>query len=175
KPINRRNEIPVMKIVRREFTDKHVGVLKWLDLAAGQGFDLSLCEDLVYFDKRDNFKGMQTAKVRGDSMVETLFDGDIIVLKSLPAPATLPKISSATDKSSLATWQAKNDIREGNICVLSINEEAPTLKRVHFDLRRGPSKWKLQVVADNPGAWDVFQADSDDTVVFYAKMVARAE
>lgn len=178
KPIDRRNEIPVFKIVRREHIAGRnvVGLPKWLDMAVGEGNELSLCEDLVYFDKKDNFKGLHTAQVRGDSMVKTLVSGDIIVLKPFPANGvTLRALDDDDEKTSLSTWQAQNDIREGNICVVSIRGAPPTLKRVHYDTRRGPLDWKLQIVADNASVWPMFQADAKDTIVFYAKMIARAE
>ena len=178
KPVNRRSEIAVLKILKREHVKPNAkGLPQWLNLAAGEGMDLSLCEDLVYFEERDNFKGMHTAQVRGDSMIDTLLDGDVIVLKPFHAGSgvQLPSLESESEKTSLYTWQAAHGINEGAICVVSINEGAPTLKRVHYDTRRGKNNWKLQILADNPARWEPFQADTSDSITFYAKLVARAE
>ena len=54
--------------------------------------------------------------------------------------------------------------------------EGPTLKRVQYDLSRGESKWKMQIVADNPSAWrQAFQIDRGDEPVFYAKLLGLCE
>lgn len=176
KPVNRRSEIPVFKIVSRK--KQNVTALpKWLDLAIGEGEDLQRCEDLVYFEGIDDFKGLHTATIRGDSMWETLHPGDLVVLKPLPAGAVLKKLDDPRERTPMDVWRAKFDIREGDIVVVSIRDRAPTLKRVHYDTSRGERQWKLQIVADNPASgWNgngVFQIDDEDWVVFHAKMIGR--
>lgn len=171
-PVNRRNEIPPFRIVKRK--KGAVALPKWLDLACGEGCDLARCEDLIYFEGLDNFKGLHTAEVRGESMEDTLHAGDIVVLRPFPPDAILKKLSSPAERTPMDVFRAKFDIREGDVVVVTIRDRTPTLKRVHYDTSRGERHWKLQIRADNPASgFEMFQVDDEDWIAFHAKVIGR--
>jgi len=174
-PVNLRHQL---KVFHRTTPDdpKRIPVPKWLNMAAGDGSDLELCEDYIYFRELPDWKGVHSAVVRGDSMLETLEPGDVIVMKEFDGGTwELPQIESPDEKSPLVEFKRRTKLGDNDICVLSINDDPPTLKRVVFDTSRG-TDWKLQIIADNPPAWrTTFQVALGDKVVFHAKMLGISD
>jgi hypothetical protein len=175
--IDRRDELKRYRIARHAQTGP--AIPKWLGLAAGEGNDLELSPDYIYFEKLPTTQGVHSAVVKGDSMLMTLQPGDIVLLQEFPSGRfELPQIETEEEKVPLARWQRDSLIRDGEICVVSINSEPPTLKRVSYDTERGPSDWKLQIIADNPPAWrkgKPFQVAVGDKIVFYARLLGIAD
>jgi len=174
-PVNLRHQL---KVFHRTTPDdpKAIPVPKWLHMAAGDGSDLELCEDYIYFRELPDWKGVHSAVVRGDSMLETLEPGDVIVMQEFDGGKwELPQIESPDEKSPLVEFKRRTKLGDNDICVLSINDDPPTLKRVVFDTSRG-TDWKLQIIADNPPAWrTTFQVALGDKVVFHAKMLGISD
>lgn len=176
-PINRRDEVNVFEITERR--DEVPPVPMWLGLAAGEGNDLELSDDLIYIEELKNKKGIHSAVIKGDSMINTLVAGDIVLLQELNGGRLpLPRIESKEEKTPLIQWIRHSDIEDEDICVVSINGEPPTIKRIGYDTERGALNWKLQITADNPPAWrkaKPFQVAVGDDIVFHAKLIGRAE
>lgn len=175
--VNRRDEVDVFTISKE---GKGRAFPKWLNLAAGLGKDLELCPDFIYVDDPRLPKKVHSAVINGSSMIETLHEGDVVLLEEIPPDGRLPlpQIESKTDKTTLSQWRSKSTVQNDDICVVSIGDEYPTIKRVKYDVSRGELRWKLQIVADNPAEWRdglVFQAEVGDSVVFHAKLIGRAE
>lgn len=174
---NRRADIPAYRAARKG--GKGQAVPQWLNLAAGGGVDLELAPELIHIET--NEKNIHAAVIRkdGDSMRNTLLPGDVVLLKEIHGGRfPLPQIEDATEKIPLAKWKTDSGIRDGDIVVVSINDNAPTIKRVVYDTERGERDWKLQIVADNPPAWrggKTFQVAVGDSVVFHAKLIGRGE
>lgn len=149
---------------------------RWLNAAAGEGCDLELCEDYIYFRELPDAKGVHSAVVRGDSMLLTLQPGDVIVMKEFDSGRwELPQIESKDEKAPLVEFKRQTKLEHNDICILSINDDAPTLKRIVFDTRRGKD-WKLQIVADNPAAWgSAYQVSIGDKIIFHAKILGISD
>ncbi len=150
------------------------------DLAAGYGVPDGSFESLgdAYVQGKDmKSHGFTVAKVRGDSMLSYLEDGEHILLKDFPTEKRLPRINKKSQKMSLAAWQRETQIYDNDVVVVDLGTgDGPTLKRVHYDTTRGTEKWKMQIVANNPPAWrEAFQIETGDEPVFYAKLMARLE
>lgn len=172
--VDRHDEIKEYTVERSERQGLQP-IPKWLNLAAGPGCDLELCDEFLYFRELDDWKHVHSAEVRGESMVKTLLPGEVILMREFASGRfELPQIESKAEKTTLKDWMRESQIFHDDICVLSINGDAPTVKRIKYDTRRGALNWKMQIVADNPPAWgDTFQVATGDSVVFYAKLIGR--
>jgi len=148
------------------------------DLAAGYGNDSSFVPLENAYVSGVPKKGFTVARVRGDSMLRTLVNNDYVLLKDFPPEGyRLPRIERQEEKTPLEVWKRETGLQDGEIVVVDLQiGEGPTLKRVQYDLSRGESKWKMQIVADNPSAWrQAFQIDRGDEPVFYAKLLGLCE
>jgi hypothetical protein len=122
------------------------------------------------------------ARVKGESMLPTLNDGALILLKNMDNGGhELPQIDDESHKTDFREWKGKSGIKDGGICVLKVTlktgqEYGPTLKRIEYDTRRGEANWKMAVVADNPSAWmrDI-TIQRGDHVVVYAMLLGLLE
>lgn len=174
-PVNLRHLLPVYHRTTPE-DPKAVPIPKWLNMAAGDGSDLELCEDYIYFRELPDWKGVHSAVIRGDSMLMTLEPGDVVVMKEFDGGVwELPQIEHPDEKAPLVEFKRRTKLGDNDICVLSINDDPPTLKRIVFDTSRG-TDWKLQIIADNPPAWrTTFQVALGDKVVFHAKIMGISD
>lgn len=140
----------------------------------GQNYDV-VEEAYVYEVPRG---GYTIAQIRGDSMVATLNDGEFVLLKDFPAPGyVLPRIESVDEKVPLSQWKTQTKIEDMDIVVVDLDQpEGKTIKRVKYDLRRGPTNWKMLIAADNPLGWqDAWQVEVGDKLTFYGKMIGLCE
>lgn len=150
------------------------------DLAAGFGVDSGFeVINNAYVEGAP--KNATVATVRGDSMVNTLNNGDFILLTNFNGNEgyKLPRIENESLKMSYDAWCERTQIKDDQIVVVDLGiGEGPTLKRVKYDLSRGKKNWKLQIVADNPSAWRGglgYQIEVGDEPIFYARMIALCE
>jgi len=175
--IDRRNELKRFTIARHAATGP--AIPQWLGLAAGEGHDLELSPDYIYFEELKSAKGIHSAVIKGDSMLMTLQPGDVVLLEEFSGGKfPLPQIESEEERMPLVQFQRESRIRDGEICAVSINQAPPTLKRITYDTERGELDWKLQIVADNPPAWrkgKPFQVAVGDSIVFHARLLGIAE
>lgn len=163
---NRRNELATYHITRRPGKAQGLKIPRWLDLAAGPGCELQRCSDYLYFRELPDWKTVHSATIRGDSMMDTLRPGDVVVLKAFDPPPTLEILEDGAFKAPLNLVRA--EVPHDSIAVLSLNDDAPTLKRVRYQQSRD-GDWILQIVADNPDTEGFpYAVRRRDTVVFYA-------
>jgi transcriptional regulator with XRE-family HTH domain/SOS-response transcriptional repressor LexA len=144
----------------------------WVGLAAGPGKELQRCSEYKYYRELPYWKGHHSMVVSGDSMADTILPNDLIVVKELNGAegVVLESLQNGDMKTPLQVIQ--NYIRNDDICVLSINEEEPTLKRV---LIRGNNDWQMTITADNPNAFEPVSITKTDKVRFYAKLIALCD
>lgn len=167
---NRRDELPVYHISE---SGKGGKVPKWLNLAAGDGSDLELSDEFLYFEEIKAHAGLHAAVIRGESMCDTLVPGDVVVLEEMPGGVwELPPLDGDVKNSYLV---AKSKVAHDDICVLSINDDAPTIKRVGYDVSRGLNDWQMLILAENPSVWPARAVTKRDHVKFHAKMLGIAE
>lgn len=166
KRINRREELPRYHISK---TGKGMKLPQWLNLAAGHGCDLEKSEDYVYLEENQGKAGLHTATVRGRSMEDTLVPGDMIVLEEFGGGPIMLSPRGDDPKNSYRVLNAR--VPQDAICVLSINDDAPTLKRISYDFSRGMMDWRLMILAENMIEWAPRAVSRNDSVTFYAKMV----
>ena len=167
---NPRDRIPRYHVSESEKGGK---VPKWLNLAAGDGSDLELSEEFLYFDEIKTHPGLHAAVIRGESMCDTLVPGDVVVLEEMPGGVwELPPLDGDV-KNSYRIAHAK--VAHDDICVLSINDDTPTIKRVTYDVSRGMLDWQMLILAENPTVWPARAVTKRDHVKFYAKMIGLAE
>jgi len=145
----------------------------WLDLAAGTGGPLERCKEYLYFRELSDWQGIHSARIRGDSMRDTLKPGDIVVLRAMgESGLKLPSLASGAEKNPFARLRV--DVPDDSIWVLSINAEEPTLKRVRYFV--SGADWHLMIQADNPlepGYPRV--VTRHDEVTFWARVIGIAQ
>jgi len=173
KKMNRRDEIPVYRILKTSRKPPK-GVKArphWYGLAAGFGRELEQCEDYYYFRELPDWRGVHSATIKGDSMEDTLLDGDLVLLQEFGGRLVLPAIGAGDEKGPMLRLKAQ--VPDECICVVSINDDSPTLKRIQYS--EFGNDWHISVVADNPSAWKARPIGRADEVVFYAKLMGRGE
>ncbi len=171
---NHRDELAVWKIQKRS-SRAPVKLPKWYGLACGGGRELQKCPDYIYFRELPDWKNHHSAVVRGDSMRETLLPQDIVILRMLnnSEGVALEPLDSDDLKGPMQRLQAYVPPRA--ICVVRINDEEPTLKRVLYHAGQTSKDWKLTIVADNPAEWEPRPIGLKDHVVFYARVIGLAQ
>lgn len=114
------------------------------------------------------------ALIKGDSMLETLHDGDCVILDSFGEQGEkLTPLSCEDAKNPIDRLRAK--VPDDSICVLSVNDHNDlTVKRVRY-ARQSGSNWHLLMLADNPHekGYPRIISRSDD-VIFWARVVGIA-
>ena len=167
---SRREELAVFTVSKRR---KGALAPHWLDLAAGAGGPLERCKDYLYFQELPDWQGIHSARIRGESMKDTLRSGDIVVLRAMgESGLKLPALASGAEKNPFARLRV--DVPDDSIWVLSINAEEPTLKRVRYFV--SGADWHLMVQADNPlepGYPRV--VTRHDEVTFWARVIGIAQ
>jgi len=179
KAYNTRDELPRYKMSfteRKRFTP----IKLFRDLAAGYGGgeNYEVMEN-AYVEGVPR-EGHTIAQVRGESMVKTLYHGDFVLLKDFPPPGyVLPQIESKEERMPLDFWKSQTRIGEGDIVVVEIagQPEGKTLKRIHYDTRRGANNWKMKIVADNPDEWikGGWQVEDEDHITFYGILMGLCD
>jgi predicted ATP-dependent endonuclease of OLD family len=129
----------------------------------------------VYHDSKG--RELYVVKVIGDSMADTLQDGDQIAIQMLPDTFLEPL--QGGDSLPLSSFQSK--ISDGGIYIVAVNQQIDdkqyTIKRVEcFELKSGG--WGCKLVADNPDAdWGDrgrFYVRKNDRVHFAAEVLGFA-
>ncbi|MBE7466711.1 MAG: helix-turn-helix domain-containing protein [Planctomycetes bacterium] len=171
---DRRDEIPVYAIER---TGGRVSgaIPRWYDIACGNGSELERCEDCMYFRELPDWRGRHSMRVRGESMMNTLIPGDFVIVNEILGPDGLLLSAIESQDEGMSLMRFERFVRHDDICVLSINDDAPTLKRVRIRKGSGSANWWLYIDADNRGAWPGFNVTSKDSVRFYATLIGRAK
>lgn len=176
--VDRRDEIAPYEIERRGTATG--AIPHWYDLACGEGSELERCEDYIYYRELPDWKGRHSMKIKGESMMNTLQPGDFVIVREILGPSglTLSSIENPDDGISLIRFQSF--VRHDDICVVGINGDAPTLKRVMIRKRPGV-RWSLSIRADNPlaarnfGSGGIYDISRDESVCFYATLIGRAK
>lgn len=167
--VNRRGELAVYQVERRK---KAQPVPRWLDLAAGPGRMLERCRDFLYFRELPDWKTVHSATIRGDSMMDTLHPGDIVVLKASDPPVVLEPIERGESyKNNLN--MIRNRVPPNSVWVLQVNDDEPTLKRVQYTGEN--DDWHMQIVADNAAEWPSKVVKRSDRVTFHAMLLGLVE
>lgn len=170
KRIDRRDELAVYRIKKK---DEGHAVPKWLNLACGNGCDLERSPDFIYFELPGSSKGLHSAVIRGDSMADTLLPGDVVILEEFAGgPIELGPLG---DDPKNSYKQLHSRVPDESICVVQINEEPPTLKRMIYDFSRGMMDWMLLITAENALVWRPRPIGGQDTVRFWAKLIGIGE
>jgi transcriptional regulator with XRE-family HTH domain len=175
-PVNRRGDLPVFPIAKKGQKGA-VAIPTWHNAAAGYGEDLERGEELTYVRELPDWKGVHSVFVRGDSMEQTLHNGDLILVQQfqnpngfidLPPRGTDPKNSRA---------QLEQFVPNDKLFILAIGHGAgedftidvgPTIKRVRYE---GGFDWELFIDADNPVVWKSKKVRSKQSVRFYARVM----
>jgi len=169
--INRRDDLPRYYL---SSMGKGLPVHGYRGLAAGPGRDLERSPDLLYVRELPSPQGYTYARVAGESMLDTIRVGDRILLKhrwgekglELPPRGNNPKNDM---------YRLKSEVPEDSICILSVDDDFPTLKRVHYDITEGVADWRLVIKADNPSEWPDMHVRKTQSVKFYAQFVGLLE
>jgi SOS-response transcriptional repressor LexA len=169
--MSRRDELAVFTIARRQ--RKGVGAPHWLNLAAGPGGPLERCKDYYHFEELPDTESIHSARIRGESMKDTLHPGDVVVLRTVgDAPIKLPTLSHGVEKNPLT--RLKVDVPDDTIWVLQINGEEPTVKRVRYYI--AGADWHLMIHADNPAEPGYPRVITrQDEVTFWARVIGVAK
>ena len=170
KRINRRDELAVYRIAKEAKGHK---LPQWLNLACGPGMELEKSPDFIYVEMPGRVKGIHSAVVRGDSMTDTLSPGDIVILEEFNGGEIKLEPLGDDPKNSYRMLQAR--IPDEAICVISINRDPPTLKRVIYDTSRGAADWTLLFVADNALEWKPRPVGRNEEITFWAKLIGLAK
>ncbi len=142
-----------------------------IGIAAGHGE----IEGLSEFGTSDHLgSDYVIARVNGDSMLNTLIDGDMILLKKLDVSLGV----NADEENMISIDDFRKKVNDDRIYVLAINEDIEdlryTIKRVRYS---GTEKnWICRIVADNPDAnWfsrGEFVVRRTDRIHFAAELVS---
>ena len=166
-PIDRRGELKVFEV---SLEKRGNPLPTWVKLAAGPGRELEISEDYIHVRELPDWKRHHSLVVAGESMKNTLAPGDIVIMERLEnvAMVPFPKRTNLVDMEikPLSAWHRV--IPDESICVLSINKEEPTLKRIQYV--GNDAQWFLKIVADNPAEWEYPKGKTvmpEDEVDFY--------
>ena len=170
-PVSHRDELAVFTISRRQ--RKGVGAPLWMNLAAGPAGPLERCKEFYHFTELPDTENTHCAKVRGESMRETLQPGDVVVLRAGgETPLKLSPLGLGAEKNPLT--RLKVDVPDDSIWVLQVNGEEPTLKRVRYYV--AGADWHLMIHADNPMEPSYPRVITrQDEVVFWARVIGVAK
>jgi hypothetical protein len=151
KPVNRRDELRVVHVTLEPRGDR---LPTWINLAAGRGRDLEISDEFIHVRELPDWRNVHSLVVSGESMLETLRPGDIVLLRRLEnvEMVSLSKNADIRDDfrvKPMADW--KRIVPHDSICVLSINSGEPTLKRIKYVGTE--AQWFMNIVADNPNEW----------------------
>ena len=163
KRINRREEL-----ARYTIADQGTAIKGYSGLAAGPGRELEQCTELMYVREISGSRGFSYARVAGESMMDTILRGDRILLKEWAGGIELPPRGN-NPKNDLNIL--RNEVPHESICIVQINDDYPTLKRVMYDTRAGVADWRLLIAADNPDEWVTYAVKKQDSVKFWAKVM----
>jgi transcriptional regulator with XRE-family HTH domain len=145
-PRNDRSSLQIFPYARRAMRGTKP-VQGWAHLAAGPGREVERAETPIYmFDDRLP-ADCGWFKVHGDSMIETLRDSDVVVVRDLGQRGiVLPPLGPDSPKAPLAAL--KQRVPDRSIAVLSIDGSELTVKRVNYNAKG--NHWHLTLTADNP-------------------------
>lgn len=160
--VNRRDELAVYHSADN---GKHIPC--YSGIAAGPGRVLERCSDVVFVREHIPGSNLSSARVAGESMLDTLQRGDRVLLREYATPYELEPISEADEKGSVL--QIKSEIPDDSIWVLSINREEPTLKRITHE--GSHADWRLIIEADNRDEWKPYTKKRGDVIHFHAKLL----
>jgi len=170
-PHSQRGQLPEF-LYRAEPSSGFRPLQGWLGVAAGESREVERAEEPIYVHEKlpaDH----RYFTIHGDSMIETLQDKDIVVVKDLGEHGEiLPALRPGKPKTDPA--RVKQKIPDKSIALLSINYEGLTVKRVKFMEEAG--NWHLLLMADNldtPGFPKLITRDKD--VIFWALVVGVAK
>jgi transcriptional regulator with XRE-family HTH domain len=171
---NTRSDFPWYTIRRVKSRRKaKVSIPHWLGLAAGEGMELELSDEVTEIVELEGMANLHSATIRGDSMLHTVKDGDIVVLRCLREEGIeLPPVRDIPRNERTPLSVVRSLVRPHAIAMVSINDEPPTLKRVKYTEKGSENDWGLTIAADNPHV-DGFprHIGSADKVLFYALMI----
>ena len=174
---NRRHEIKRIKVKKRKRPSDYVRAEVFDNLAAGGGGVLEVSDDYYYVPRLSiSGKGPTAlARIRGDSMLETLIPGDMVILRALNGREgiLLPSLAKGKRKRSLS--EIRKHIEDDSIVVLSIDGGDATIKRVLFQGGKTDEDWHLQIVADNPSEWRAMVATKEHEIRFLATLEGFAD
>ncbi|MBE7464402.1 MAG: helix-turn-helix domain-containing protein [Planctomycetes bacterium] len=171
--VNRRDEILSFTITKRASANT-VKLPLWYSAACGSGRELERSPDYLYFRELPDWKGVHSVVVQGESMCDTLVPKDIVLLQEIgEGGLALSEIKSEDEKTTLMIF--RKYIAHDDICLLSINDEEPTLKRIKIQPGHNGTDWTLLVVADNPAEWEPRSITRKTAIRIYAKLIGRAK
>ena len=176
KPANRRHELKRVKIHRDNPPPDYQLAAVFQNMAAGGGGVIEVSEDYWYIPKLSVAgRPMCAAKIRGDSMRETLLPGDTIILSALNGRdgITLPSLTRGKKKNSLTNL--RKAVPHDSICALSIDDSDTTLKRVVYQEGKNDEDWHMIIEADNSAEWQSLVVTRQHSVRFLALFEALAD
>jgi hypothetical protein len=169
--LNRRADLPFLHLDYHR-PGRRRRVPPWL-VSAGPGRELERANECEQYQEIPDADGCHTARVIGESMLDTLRPGDLVVLRAICGAGGihLPPVESRAQRNARRILETH--VRHGDVCLLSLNEDPPTLKRVCYE--GGETDWHLVLRADNPAAhWGdagVYLVHRADQVRFYARLI----
>lgn len=165
--MNTRADYPTFHAISPKIATIRPIPLFW-GLAAGAGRELERCSDICAFRERLPYGNVHAATVTGVSMMDTVRHGETILVQAFDGDGmVLPSLESDDDTTPFEI--VRRFVRDQDICILSINDEEPTLKRCNIFMRK--TRWNLTITADNPTPNYPRPISKDDKVTFYATMV----
>ena len=144
---------------------------QWLNLAAGPGRMLERCEEDLHLEATHGARHWHVARVKGESMLETLHDGDRVILESAGAEGLRLQPLSAGDAKNPIN-RLRLQVPHDSLWVLSVNDPSElTVKRVRYSRENDPD-WHLLILADNPHEPGYPRVvGRSDEVIFWARVV----
>ncbi len=168
--INRRAELANFTLVPQGPAKQRVH--GYHGLAAGPGRELERCEDIFYVREMSSCRGYAYARVRGDSMLQTIRPHDAIILQEFDPPHKLDAIGKTDARNPINIL--RSEVPNDTIWIVQIEDDAPTLKRVRYVTRSRPDDWTLMIEADNRDVWEAYPVPATQTVRFWARLKGLA-
>ena len=167
-PTNTRSDYPVKEVKRAPHHEKQPThfMPAFYDLACGPHGCLQQAEDYYTCEAYKGWNDVFIAKVRGDSMKNTLNPGDYIIMRAFgPQGLKLPRLEKEAPRNPIIG--IRQHIPQQAVCMVSINDHTElTLKRIYYVNPEG--EWHLLIKADNPHYEPEIQMiGRQDEVVFW--------
>lgn len=173
KPTNRRDELPPYPLAKGPGKGV-IEIPRFESVAAGFGEDLEKSEALTYVRELPDWKDVHSLIVHGDSMEETLFDKDLILVKAFNGGKGLPLESLERGDMKTPVRDVKRHFQDDEIFVLAIGNEKPQVKRISYDVEN-PLDWHLLIVSDNHRRYKTRVLRRETPVLFYGQVMGIGE
>ncbi len=147
KPRNQRMGLPTLQIVEgRSSSGKVLPVFS--GVAAGHGGDIEAVAKLCHLAEYPDATQLSLIRVSGDSMLDTIHPGQLVVVDNANFPASLSPLPRGKKKTSIMA--VRGLVPDGSLVVVRVDDEASTIKEVKYGGFDGD--WNLLLLAHN-GQW----------------------